>query len=144
MPQEMFRIYDNVETFVMFIGHGRSGHSLVGSLLDAHPDVIIAHESNILGHMGTFRKPKIERNFQKHLLFYRLHHNSEQNAMFGIHAEKSLLGDGEYTYTYHVPGQWQGTYRNTIKVTRKTGRQLPCASIVLELKEFCVDTVESL
>ena len=114
----------------MFIGHGRSGHSIVGSMLDAHPDVIIAHESHILGHMNTFRRPKRDRNFQKHLLFYRLQHNSEQNAMFGIHAEKSLLGNDEYTYTYHVPGQWQGTYRNTIKVTQKMSRQQLCVSAV--------------
>lgn len=28
-----------VRTFIMFVGHPRSGHSLVGSLLDAHPNV---------------------------------------------------------------------------------------------------------
>jgi len=32
------RHFDAVRTFCLFIGYPRSGHSLVGSLLDAHPD----------------------------------------------------------------------------------------------------------
>jgi hypothetical protein len=38
-----------VRSFCLFIGYPRSGHSLVGSLLDAHPDIAIAHEVNVLG-----------------------------------------------------------------------------------------------
>ena len=38
----------SLETYCMFIGYPRSGHSLVGSLLDAHPQIILAHELNAL------------------------------------------------------------------------------------------------
>jgi hypothetical protein len=38
-------IWNNVKYMVYFLGHGSSGTSLVGSLLDAHPNIIIAHES---------------------------------------------------------------------------------------------------
>lgn len=33
-----------IHTFVLFVGYPRSGHSLIGSIMDAHPNVIIAHE----------------------------------------------------------------------------------------------------
>lgn len=32
------------ERFLFFVGYSRSAHSLVGSLLDAHPNVLVAHE----------------------------------------------------------------------------------------------------
>lgn len=43
------RIYDKVKVFLLFIGYNRSRHTLLASLLDAHPNVIIANDFNILG-----------------------------------------------------------------------------------------------
>ncbi|WP_299652297.1 sulfotransferase [uncultured Jannaschia sp.] len=43
----------DLRTFVQFAGWPRSGHSLVGALIDAHPHAAIAHE---LDTMGLFRK----------------------------------------------------------------------------------------
>ena len=40
-------------TLVQFAGFPRSGHSLIGSILDAHPDAVVAHE---LDAMGLFLK----------------------------------------------------------------------------------------
>lgn len=45
LRRSMFR---DVETYVMFLGHPRSGHSLVGQLLNAHPNVLVAHELDAL------------------------------------------------------------------------------------------------
>src|SRR4029079_16080765 len=39
---------ESVERFCMFIGHARSGHSIVGAALDAHPNIVTAHEANAL------------------------------------------------------------------------------------------------
>jgi hypothetical protein len=36
-------------TLVQFLGFPRSGHSVVGALLDAHPDAVVAHELDLLG-----------------------------------------------------------------------------------------------
>ena len=41
------------KTFVQFAGWPRSGHSLVGALIDAHPQAAVSHE---LDAMGLFRK----------------------------------------------------------------------------------------
>ncbi|GFE64900.1 hypothetical protein KIN_19740 [Litoreibacter roseus] len=40
------------QTFAQFVGFPRSGHSLIGALIDAHPRAIVAHE---LDAMGLFR-----------------------------------------------------------------------------------------
>lgn len=37
------------ESFVQFVGFPRSGHSLVGSILDAHPEAVVAHELDAMG-----------------------------------------------------------------------------------------------
>src|SRR3989344_1389974 len=36
--------FSSVRTFILFVGYPRSGHSLIGSIMDAHPNIIIAHE----------------------------------------------------------------------------------------------------
>ncbi len=43
------RLTDTGTDFVQFAGFPRSGHSLVGSLLDAHPDALISHELDVMG-----------------------------------------------------------------------------------------------
>lgn len=40
-------MYEEVESFCLFLGYTRSGHSLVGTVLDAHPQTNIAHETEI-------------------------------------------------------------------------------------------------
>ncbi|MFX0095289.1 MAG: hypothetical protein ACFFBD_26380, partial [Candidatus Hodarchaeota archaeon] len=42
------KYFKDLRTFILFIGSSRSGSSLVGALLDAHPNVIIAQERNVL------------------------------------------------------------------------------------------------
>jgi len=85
---------DEVEAFCLFVGYPRSGHSLVGSLLDAHPDAAIAHELHILRYLRYgFRR--------EHLLSLVLE-NSERAA---------ATGREQTGYRYGVPGQWQGRVR---------------------------------
>ncbi|XP_027057137.1 uncharacterized protein LOC113684038 [Pocillopora damicornis] len=43
------RQYDSVKIFLLFIGYNRSRHTLLASLLDAHPNIIVANDYNILG-----------------------------------------------------------------------------------------------
>jgi hypothetical protein len=44
--------FSNVRTFILFVGYPRSGHSLIGSIMDAHPNVIIAHEVRLCGDLA--------------------------------------------------------------------------------------------
>ena len=112
--ENVLNVYDGVETFVMFIGYPRSSHSLVGAILDAHPEIIIPHEYGLMGKWKRFSPVKFHR---RNNLFSALHQLSKRQAMFGIRASANNTKlSGNYTYTYHVPGLWQGGYQNRIKV----------------------------
>lgn len=87
------RVLDGVETLCLFIGYPRSGHSLIGSLLDAHPEVAIAHELDALRHLARGMPPR-------HILYLMLEHSR-------LHAQ---LGRRWGDYDYAVPGQWQGRF----------------------------------
>jgi len=51
---KLYELYDDVETFVMFIGYPRSSHSLVGSILDAHHEIIIPKEYHIIQRWNIY------------------------------------------------------------------------------------------
>lgn len=113
---ELHELYDGVETFVMFIGYPRSSHSLLGAILDAHPEIIIPHEYHIIDKWDIYQEETLQSTgMQKYLLFYNLHSLSTWQATFGNRArEPAFLDDG--VYSYNVPGAWQGTLSGKIKV----------------------------
>ena len=103
----------------MFIGYPRSRHSLVGAILDAHPEIIIPHEYDVLARWQEYQSSKLkEKNLQKYVLFYDLHQHSMKQAMFGIRAgnNNSLTATRSGGYNYNIPGLWQGGYQRRIKV----------------------------
>ena len=97
----------------MFIGYPRSSHSLVGALLDAHPEIIIPHEYDVMLKSNRYQSPELkQKNLQKYVLFYALHQLSLRQAKSGIRSNTS-----HKEYTYNVPGLWQGRYQKKIKVS---------------------------
>src|SRR5512143_157794 len=92
----------DVKTFCLFIGHNKSGTSLIGSLLDAHPNVILADEADALQY--------IPANFRRDQIYHILLRSSRREAMKGRVTARRLGG-----YSYWVPGQWQGRY-NRVQV----------------------------
>ena len=101
----------------MFIGYPRSSHSLVGAILDAHPEIIIPHEYNVLQRWKTYRSPELQRqNLQKYALFYHLHQRSIKQKRVGLRGNphKSRV---QGNYNYNVQGLWQGKYEKRIKVS---------------------------
>ncbi|XP_078370965.1 uncharacterized protein LOC144654642 [Oculina patagonica] len=114
LSEKLIKLYDGVETFVMFIGYPRSSHSLVGALLDAHPEIIITHEFDIMSRWSKYQSSKMkQKNLQKYVLFYNLHQYSMRQAKFGIRSNNS---NTTTKYTYNVPGLLQGKYQKRIKV----------------------------
>ncbi len=69
----MLRPPPSPESFVLFIGYPRSGHSLLGALINAHPQAILSHELDALRYIeaGFSRKQVLsmilsrDRWFQK-------------------------------------------------------------------------------
>jgi len=86
-------LFRNIETFTMFVGYPRSGHSLIGSLLDAHPNMLIAHELHAV--------KLIQSGFDRNQLLQLLMENSQTVA---------AKGRRHSGYSYEVPNQWQGRF----------------------------------
>jgi hypothetical protein len=95
-----------VEHFVLFIGHGRSGHSLVGSILNAHPNVVISHELGILAYA--------QRHFPR-------------TALFGLIFRRDLVFESQDRqwgpYNFSVPSQYQGRVEHLRVIGDKRGAQ---------------------
>jgi hypothetical protein len=83
-----------VEKLVLFAGYRRSGHSLVGALLDAHPEVAMAHGLDVLHH--------VRYGFGLAQIATLILDNARARAASG----RVVTG-----YSYAVPGQWQGRHR---------------------------------
>lgn len=95
---------DTVEGFIVFVGYPRSGHSLVGALLDAHPEIAVAHELDVLNlRAGGFDRAQIVTLALE---------NSARLARIG----RQWGG-----YDYHVPGGWQGRWTRLRLVGDKRG-----------------------
>ncbi|MBU0981272.1 sulfotransferase [Patescibacteria group bacterium] len=96
--------FEDLQSVCMFIGYPRSGHSLVGALIDAHPNAIIAHELGVLNF--------VKRGFTRGQIFSLILANSRE------YAERGRAWSG---YSYEVPGQWQGRYRKLTVIGDKKG-----------------------
>ena len=106
------RIYDKVKIFLLFIGYNRSRHTLLASLLDAHPNMIIANDFNIL--KDWIENPLLSQR-DKHYIYELLLAKSRYDVMFGVRSP--LLGNHSRQYHYYVKDQWQGRYDNNIQVS---------------------------
>ena len=98
-------VISGVKLFVLFIGYPRSGHSIIGSLLDAHPNVVMAHEFNVL--QWTKKMP----NYTKRQLFNMLFLNSYHNAFEEGTRTRNYKG-----YNLTLDNSWQGRYREYVDV----------------------------
>ncbi len=98
------QLFSEVESCCLFIGYPRSGHSLVGSLLNAHRHVVISHELNL----AQF----VRRWSSEEQLFTMLLKRDEWFEQRG----RSQSG-----YDYRVPGQWQGRFEAIRVIGDKKG-----------------------
>ena len=90
--------YKELRTFLLFVGHPRSGHTLISAMLDAHRNVVLGNEVDVLKHvlLGTPRC----------YLYEQLIRSAE------AFTEAGSTWQG---YSYAIPGQWQGCYE-TLRV----------------------------
>lgn len=113
--RERFR---DVETLCVFIGHAKSGGTLLGALLDAHPDVVLADEIDVLRYVAA--------GFRRDQIFHLLVKGSRREAQKGRVTARRLD-----PYSFAVPGQWQGRHRELRVIgesragptTRRLGRE---------------------
>ncbi|MGK7936932.1 MAG: hypothetical protein AB4206_14215, partial [Xenococcaceae cyanobacterium] len=86
-------IFNKIDKYCMFIGYPRSGHTLVGSLLDAHPEMVIAQELDALRFL--------KKDYGRRQIYSLILQNSQKFTETG----RNCAG-----YSYIVPNQWQGKF----------------------------------
>ena len=103
---------DGVQRFVFFVGYARSGHSIIASMIDAHPNMIVAHEYRLFHKLSMSKVDLTNRTD----LFNQLYKNSYTNAVNGWRSEfKAQKG-----YTLAVDG-WQGAFSTLQVIGDKSG-----------------------
>jgi len=92
------------DRYCLFMGAPRNGHSLVGSMLDAHRNVVMAHELGVPKYLLA--------HFSVRQLQLLLIANARRHAASGrrhIH------------YSHAIRGQWQGRYEDLRVIGDKHG-----------------------
>ena len=111
-------VFACVRTFCFFIGHNKSGTSLLGGLLDANPRIVLSDEADALRY--------VEAGLEREQLFHILLRSSRTEARKGRVTARRLE-----PYSYLVPGQSQGLSAHALVVgdstsgtsTRRLGRR---------------------
>ena len=104
LPDDMSAL-QNISRFCVFIGQPRSGHSLVGALLNAHPNMVIAHECDIIKYLGK----GVDKNVVFSILLNR-------DRWFSNKIASNWAG-----YSYAVPNQHQGNFKKLNVIGDKKG-----------------------
>jgi hypothetical protein len=87
--------YTGIQSFILFVGYPRSGHSLVAAILDAHPEIVISMEWGVLSHL--------QMGYRKYQIYYSI----ERYARLFTRKLKNIWTG----YSYEVQGQWQGRFK---------------------------------
>lgn len=87
--------FSQVEVLCVFVGHVKSGGSLLGAMLDAHPEVLVSDEVDLLRYL--------EAGFGREQLCHLVEKGSRREAMKGRVTARRLE-----PYSLAVPGSSQG------------------------------------
>ena len=110
LPQS---VINQVKYFVFFVGRAHSGHSIVGSILDSHPHMIVAHEAKLFVQL----KENPTRFTSKAAVFNELWSKSYNDSHCdGRLRTNNSLDIKNKGYTLQIDGLHQGTYISTIDV----------------------------
>ena len=104
-------IVESVDGFVFFVGYARSGHSIVASFLDAHPNIVIAHEYALF---NRWAESSDLYNDRKEFIYNILFNSSHFSAQAGLRQGRE--GIRKKGYTLEVPDWYQGTYKGGITI----------------------------
>ncbi|KAI6661283.1 hypothetical protein LOD99_10063 [Oopsacas minuta] len=104
---------NKIKNFIVFLGYPRSGGSIVGAVLDAHPHVVLSNEFN-----PVMRWTKSERGTIAKFNRFELFRNIKNAAWSDLHnngGTRSKTFNWKY-YTLDIPGLFQGEYKDYIQI----------------------------
>jgi len=105
LPQ---KVIDGVKSVILFLGHSHSGHSIVGSILDSHPHIVVSHE------LDLFQKMDVNPGWDKSDIFNALWQESVSSSKSGLRTEEGKAYRKGYSLA--IPDLYQGTYDSQIDV----------------------------
>ncbi len=95
-------VLKNIQTMCLFIGHTKSGNSMLGSLIDAHSNAILADEVDALHYVTA--------GFKRDQLFHILIRASQKEFYKGRITARRMD-----PYSWQIADQWQGSF-TTLKL----------------------------
>ena len=116
-PTLPLEVVNRVENFLMFVGYPRSGHSIIGSLLDAHPHIAIAHEYMLMANWKYLSDREKTSDLvnpfmnDKDYLFNVLYRQSFWDSQISRSEKNSRKN-----YTLDVDYPWQGAYDKYLSI----------------------------
>ena len=112
----LYNAYGHVKTILFFIGYSRSRHTLLGSLLDAHPHMVIADETMAFARWNS--KRDIWINGSIYAYYDTLFKSSQRVVSNGRRSQvlEGSVANATSEFRYYVPNQWQGTFDQYIEV----------------------------
>ena len=108
---------EGVEKFVFFAGYPRSGHSMIGSVMDAHPNMVIAHEYFLLRKCSKMWNMKTNIFSNKAELFNSLFEDSFFESKCGWRSDSNTAKG----YNFNLNSKWQGTFSQLKVIGDKSG-----------------------
>ena len=99
-------VIDRIKTFVFFLGQGHTGHSILASLMDAHPHMAISHEMNVFTRLSSGKLSPTKQD---------VFNTVWKNAVHAIDEGNSRNNPAK-GYVLLVNGLYQGKYVDHIDV----------------------------
>jgi hypothetical protein len=96
--------FADVRAFCCFVGYPRSGHTLIGAMLNAHKNAVIAHELNVPEFLAS--------GYRRNQIYWLILRRDRKFTHGGS------VGAG---YDYEIPGQWQGRSESLQVIGDKRG-----------------------
>ena len=129
--------FQDVESFCLFVGYTRSGHSIVGTLLDAHPEAAIAHEQPLFSPSMRAPTTGSVQHRTRDLLFAKLLQDTHYRVELGRRGSRRTADNPMPL----VPGGSHGTTTRLRVIGTKRGQEAPVAwkmnhAILDELRDF--------
>ena len=110
---------NHVKTFLFFVGYPRSGHSIVASFLDAHPDAVVAHEFNLFSKL---MQPLLKNHLiNRTILYNALYQNSVTQSMIGRGNKIDFQVFKGYSLNLNFSYSWHGKFRKLQVIGDKSG-----------------------
>ena len=105
---------EQIKVLTFFLGHSRSGHSILGSLLDAHPHMIVANEGRLFIRLQEDLSSETPHYTSKSAILNPLWKKSVYSCRVGTRSETEK--GTKKGYSLSIDGLYQGAFVPPIQV----------------------------